>query len=85
MDVFLVEIEFPTEQRKLKIMLKTPPQDMILLGTQRPVKMPRALIDIRGPELVHTQLTHKQYGIRVSGGGVVSDSKCWYEINNKFI
>ncbi len=34
---------------------------------QRPPKMFKRLIDIRGPELVHNKLIHKQYGIRVGG------------------
>lgn len=33
---------------------------------QRLSKMMKQLIDMRGPELTHTFLLHKQYGIRVS-------------------
>ena len=35
-------------------------------GGQKPVKMPRRLVDMRGPELVHNKLVHKQWGIQVN-------------------
>lgn len=58
---FVSDIEFP-EKRKLRFMEKVPhPQP-----GQRLSKMMKQLIDMRGPELTHTFLLHKQYGIRVS-------------------
>lgn len=35
----------------------------------RPPKMQKRLRLMRGPELVHNQLLHKQYGIIATGGG----------------
>lgn len=35
----------------------------------RPQKMMKRLIDMRGPELYHTRLIHRQYGIRAVLGG----------------
>jgi large subunit ribosomal protein L16 len=58
------EIEYP-ERRKLKFMEKAP----VPPPGQRMPKLPKQLIDIRGPEPVHTFLLHKQYGIRALQGG----------------
>ncbi|CAD5118470.1 DgyrCDS7174 [Dimorphilus gyrociliatus] len=58
------KIEFP-ERRKLR-MLEKVPQSFI---GNRPQKMMKRLIDMRGPELYHTTLIHKQYGIRAILGG----------------
>src|SRR6476469_8900060 len=52
-------IEFP-EKRKLRIMEKAPQP---LYAGQKMPKMPKQLIDMRGPEPIHTFLVHKQYGI----------------------
>ncbi|ESO08428.1 hypothetical protein HELRODRAFT_74919, partial [Helobdella robusta] len=57
-------IEFP-EKRKLKFVEKTPHP---LFGIKIR-KMPKQLIDIRGPEDTLTYLLHKQYGIRALQGG----------------
>lgn len=35
----------------------------------KPPKMQKRLILMRGPELVHNQLLHKQYGIVATSGG----------------
>jgi large subunit ribosomal protein L16 len=58
------KVEYP-EKRKLKFMEKIPQP---LYGMRMP-KMPKNLIDIRGPEEVHTFLVHKQFGIRALQGG----------------
>lgn len=49
------------EKRKLQTVEKQP----IIIAGQKVRKMPKQLIDMRGPELVHTRLLHHQYGIRV--------------------
>jgi large subunit ribosomal protein L16 len=59
------DIEFP-EKRKLKFMEKSPQP---LYAGQKMPKMPKQLIDMRGPEPTHTLLRHKQYGIRALQGG----------------
>ena len=57
----MAEIEYP-ERRKLSFKEKVPSSTV---GTRAP-KMPKQLIDMRGPETTHTFLLHKQYAIRVS-------------------
>lgn len=56
-------IEFP-ERTKLKFMDKVPQ-----LGNIKPPKMTKCLRFMRGPELVHNFLLHKQYGVVAQGGG----------------
>ena len=56
------DVQFPLwERRKLPLLMRAPQQN----NTQKPRKMPKRLIDMRGPELVHNQLIHKQFGIQV--------------------
>ncbi|XP_012251341.2 39S ribosomal protein L16, mitochondrial [Athalia rosae] len=57
-------IEYP-ERLKLKIMEKVPQ----LPSNIKPPKMQKRLRYMRGPETVHNQLIHKQYGIIATGGG----------------
>lgn len=52
-------VEFP-ERRKLPIMPKVP----LIQAHERPIKMMKRLIDLRGPEPVHNKLIHKQYGLQ---------------------
>ncbi|KAI0221659.1 39S ribosomal protein L16, mitochondrial [Lamellibrachia satsuma] len=59
-------VEFP-ERRKLTFVEKAP----VFTGNQRPQKMFKRLIDMRGPEIVHNALIHKQYGIRAIHGGTM--------------
>ena len=35
------------------------------------IKMTRRVADMRGPELVHNKLIHKQYGIMAMSGGAL--------------
>ncbi|CAH1800400.1 unnamed protein product [Owenia fusiformis] len=58
------DVTFP-ERRKLKLMLKVP----LFIGNERPRRQFKRIIDIRGPEEVHTKLTHGKYGIVAQGGG----------------
>jgi len=58
-------VEFP-EKRKLRQMEKAPQP---LYQGQKMPKMPKQLIDMRGPEETHTFLMHRQYGIRALQGG----------------
>ena len=37
-----------------------------MIGSTKPPKMTKRLTLMRGPELIHNQLIHKQYGIVVS-------------------
>jgi len=60
-------VEFPPERRKLKMLKKVPDP----LGGQRMPKMPRAIKDMRGPELIHNKLIFKQYGIQALQGGQI--------------
>uniref|UniRef100_A0A1B0A9X7 Large ribosomal subunit protein uL16m n=1 Tax=Glossina pallidipes TaxID=7398 RepID=A0A1B0A9X7_GLOPL len=55
----------PVERPKLRVMEKVPqyPPNM------RPPKMQKRLKLMRGPELIHNTLLHKQYGIIATGGG----------------
>ncbi|XP_074660892.1 large ribosomal subunit protein uL16m-like [Tubulanus polymorphus] len=57
-------VEFP-ERRRLKILEKVPQYP----ATMRVPKMSKRLIDMRGPELVHNKLIHKQYAIIALTGG----------------
>lgn len=61
---FNVDVEF-TDRPKLKIVEKVPQYAANL----RPPKMQKRLILMRGPELVHNNLLHKQFGIVAMGGG----------------
>ncbi|KAI4481325.1 hypothetical protein M0804_009445 [Polistes exclamans] len=58
------DVEFP-ERSKLRIMEKVPQYPPSL----RPFKMQKKLRLMRGPELIHNTLLHKQYGIMALGGG----------------
>ncbi|XP_003704196.2 large ribosomal subunit protein uL16m isoform X1 [Megachile rotundata] len=60
----LKDIEFP-ERVKLRIVNKVPQYPP---GT-RPFKMQKKLRLMRGPELKHNTLLHKQYGVMATGGG----------------
>lgn len=52
-------MELP-ESRKLQILDPVPDWHGV-----RPMKYPKDLQDIRGPELIHNDLLYKQYGIMV--------------------
>ncbi|XP_034952073.1 39S ribosomal protein L16, mitochondrial [Chelonus insularis] len=56
-------IEYP-DRVKLKLVEKVPQY-----GTIRPFKMQKRLRYIRGPETVHTELLHQQFGIVAIRGG----------------
>jgi len=58
------EVEFP-EKNKLKILPKVPTYPPGF----RPPKCTKRLRDIRGPELVHTEFLHKQFGMVALYGG----------------
>ena len=55
------DLIFP-ERRKLRILPKVPIQD----ANKKTQRMPKRLIDMRGPELIHNKLIYKMFGIRVS-------------------
>ena len=55
------DIELP-EMNKIKTVPKVPTYPV----NQKPPKMMKQLHLIRGPELVHNKLVHKQYGVAVS-------------------
>ena len=57
----VADVEFPAERRRLRPLEKQPQP----YPGQRMPKMPKRLIDMRGPELVNNKLIHKQFGIRV--------------------
>ncbi|XP_014211762.1 39S ribosomal protein L16, mitochondrial [Copidosoma floridanum] len=61
------DVEVPPDSRgkKLPIMPKTP----VFLAPMRPFKMQKKLRLMRGPELVHNELLHKQYGVIALIGG----------------
>lgn len=50
------------EKRKLPLLLKVP---LAPSTGKKPAKMTKRLIDMRGPELVHNTLIHKQFGVQV--------------------
>jgi len=56
-----VDVEYP-ERNKLKFIEKVP----VYPAGLRPPKMQKNLRFMRGPELIHTELIHQQYGIVVS-------------------
>ena len=58
----VLDVEYPPERRKLKFLDRQPPPPV----GQRLPKMTKAIYEMRGPELIHNKLIHKQYGIRVS-------------------
>ncbi|KAI4500831.1 hypothetical protein M0802_004042 [Mischocyttarus mexicanus] len=58
------DVEFP-EKNKLRVMEKVP----LYPPNMRPFKMQKRLKLMRGPELIHNTLLHKQYGIIALGGG----------------
>lgn len=58
------DVEF-LERPKLRFMEKVPQ----LPPNLKAPKMQKKLKFMRGPELVHNFLTHKQYGIQALGGG----------------
>lgn len=63
------DVEFPTsDKRRLRILEKVPHP---INPTRGPLKMPKRLIDMRGPELIHNKLIHKQYGIQALTGGAM--------------
>jgi len=55
----------PGTERKLPAVPKMP----IFYDGEMPQKTGRRDIEMRGPELVHTELIHKQYGIMAADGG----------------
>ena len=57
----VADIEFP-ERAKLRVMEKVPQYP----PSMRPFKMQKRLRYMRGPEDLHTDFIHKQYGIIVS-------------------
>lgn len=61
---YILDVEF-VDRPKLKIMEKVPQYAANL----KPPKMQKRLKLMRGPELVHNTLLHKQYGIIATGGG----------------
>lgn len=60
----IVDVEF-TERPKLRFFDKVPQMP----ANMKPPKLQKKLHLMRGPEPVHTFLTHKQYGIQAMGGG----------------
>ena len=61
--LFISDVKLPHgDRRKLPLLYKVP---QTFPGTGKPPKYTKRLIDIRGPELVHNKLVHKQYGIQV--------------------
>lgn len=60
----LADVEFP-DRPKLRMMEKVPQYG----NNIRPPKMQKRLRLMRGPELVHTELQHKMYGIIAEQGG----------------
>lgn len=58
---FISDIEWP-EKAKLGIQPKVPQYPV----SMRPFKMQKKLRLMRGPERVHTEFIHKQFGIIVS-------------------
>ncbi|XP_031844378.1 large ribosomal subunit protein uL16m [Nomia melanderi] len=60
------DIEYP-ERKKLKVMLKVPQYPPSI----SPFTMQKKLKLMRGPELYHNTLLHKQYGIIATAGGRV--------------
>jgi len=66
-------VEFPTERRKLKILERTPQPPS---PGQRMPKMMKRTWEMRGPELVHNKLIHKQFGIRALQGGRIKHGHC---------
>ncbi|XP_065558581.1 large ribosomal subunit protein uL16m-like isoform X2 [Artemia franciscana] len=57
-------VELP-QQRRLTFLPKVP---VYPIGI-RPPKMQKRIIEMRGPEIVNTELIHKQYGIVAEQGG----------------
>lgn len=58
------DVNFPMwDKRKLPLLSKVP--HSFPGSGNRPLKYRKNLIDIRGPELVHNKLIHKQFGIQV--------------------
>ncbi|OAF70588.1 39S ribosomal protein L16, mitochondrial [Intoshia linei] len=55
----------PFSSRFLPVVPKTPP----LHGSSKMLKMTKRLDLIRGPETVHTELLHRQFGVRAVTGG----------------
>jgi len=60
-------VEFPKDRRKLKIIQHIPTHT----ASHKPPKHPRMIYLMRGPELIHNKLIHKQYGIRANQGGAL--------------
>lgn len=59
-ELLKLDVEFP-ENPKLRFMEKVPQYPMGI----KPPRCTKRLIDIRGPELVHNTLIHRQYGVVV--------------------
>ena len=61
LNYLFADVEVPPDSRgkKLPIMYKVP----IYPPTVRPYKMQKRLRLMRGPETIHTELLHKQYGV----------------------
>ena len=75
--LILLDVRFPrSETNKLPMLPKVPPSVMAGVKMRR---MPKRLIDMRGPELVHNKLIHKQFGIQVlSVQSYISTSDYYY-------
>jgi len=60
---YFIDVVFPLwDKRKLPLLPKNPNAQ----SNTKPRKMPKRVIDIRGPELVHNKLIHKQFGVQVT-------------------
>lgn len=59
-----MDVEYP-ERNRLRVVLRVP--QFLTIG--KPYKMQKKLRLMRGPELFHNTLLHKQYGIIATGGG----------------
>uniref|UniRef100_A0A1B6CF59 Large ribosomal subunit protein uL16m n=1 Tax=Clastoptera arizonana TaxID=38151 RepID=A0A1B6CF59_9HEMI len=60
------------EKPKLSVLPKVP----VIPASLRPPKMIKNLRFMRGPEMVHNTLIHKQYGIMALGGGRLKHGHC---------
>uniref|UniRef100_T1J6G4 Large ribosomal subunit protein uL16m n=1 Tax=Strigamia maritima TaxID=126957 RepID=T1J6G4_STRMM len=58
------DVEYP-EKNKLPIMPKVP----LNTSNRKPQPFPKRAIDMRGPELIHNRLIHKQFGVMALTGG----------------
>ena len=72
--IFILESEFPQTSRILPQVPRSPAPFHAGLGNTAKFaeKLPRKLVDLRGPEMYHNFLIHKQFGIQVSNIFVLS-------------